>query len=234
MLIRNLPSVLIKLFMPPIFSKFIVHLYRYYLQKSFSVNSLDLNLQKYLNKDNGFFIEMGANNGIDQSNTFLLEIKKNWKGVLVEPSPNKFFDCVRTRSKNNHFFCNACVSFDYKEMFVPMIYADLMSVSRGLETDLEDINEHLKSSVGLHLNKNEQQIEYGASAKTLTKILQEAKAPRHIDFFSLDVEGSEISVLKGLDFKKYKIKYILVECRDFEKMEIYLNSKKYIFFKFNN
>jgi FkbM family methyltransferase len=216
-----------KFLLPSILSKYFVYFYRYYLQKSFSSNSLDLKMQKYLVKDNGFFIEIGANNGIDQSNTFLLEIKKNWRGVLVEPSLNKFFDCVNIRSKNNHFFCNACVSFDYKEMFVPMVYADLMSVSKGLETDLVDINEHLRKSVDLYLNKNEQQIEYGARAKTLTKILQEAKAPRDIDFFSLDVEGSEINVLKGLDFEEFKIKYILVECRDFEKMENFLNSKKY-------
>ena len=227
--IRNFASILMKLLLPAFIASFFVYIYRYYLQKSFSANSLDLKMKKYLVKNNGFFIEIGANNGIDQSNTFLLEIKKNWKGVLVEPSPNKFFDCINTRSQDNHIFCNACVSFDYTENFVPMTYADLMSASKNLETDLIDREGHLNSSKGLFLNNNERRIEYGASAKTLNTILKESNAPKKIDFFSLDVEGSEIAVLKGLDFTEYKIKYILVECRDFTKMEVFLNSKKYLF-----
>jgi hypothetical protein len=47
--------------------------------------------------------------------------------------------------------------------------------------------------------------------KTLTKILQEVNAPPVIDFFSLDAEGAELQVLRGLDFDKYKINCILVE-----------------------
>ena len=43
----------------------------------------------------------------------------------------------------------------------------------------------------------------------------------------MDVEGAEISVLKGIDFNEYKIEYILVECRDIEKMQKFLTSKNY-------
>jgi len=37
-------------------------------------------------KKNGYFIEIGAGNGIDLSNTFLLEKKYKWKGIICEPN----------------------------------------------------------------------------------------------------------------------------------------------------
>jgi hypothetical protein len=39
-------------------------------------------------------------------------------------------------------------------------------------------------------------------ASTLTNVLNECNAPKFIDFFSLDVEGSEFDVFEGTDFKK--------------------------------
>ena len=98
------------------------------LLSSFSLNFQDKKMLKYLKKQNGYFIEIGANNGIDQSNTYLLELKKNWKGILVEPSPNKFIECIKNRSSKNKFYCNACVSFDYKEKYVPITYSNLMTI----------------------------------------------------------------------------------------------------------
>lgn len=200
--------------------------YLQYVRGSFSLNFLDRKMLKYLEKENGYFIEIGANNGVDQSNTYLLELKKKWRGILVEPSPNKFIECINNRSNKNKFYCNACVSFDYKETYVPIIYSNLMTISNELETDLKDKDKHLKSSM-MHLDKNERIIEFGSIAKTLTEILQDSNAPKHIDFFSLDVEGAEISVLKGIDFNIYKIQYILVECRDIDKMQKFLSSKNY-------
>jgi hypothetical protein len=47
-------------------------------------------MERYLNYKNRFYIEMGANNGISQSNTMFLEKKYNWHGMLIEPS-GKFF-----------------------------------------------------------------------------------------------------------------------------------------------
>ena len=167
---------------PNIVRKQLGKIYRQYFLSSFSLNFLDKKMLKYLKKENGFFIEIGANNGIDQSNTYLLELKKNWKGILVEPSPNKFFECIKNRSSKNKFYCNACVSFDYKEKYVPITYSNLMTTSNGLETDLENKDKHLKSSIN-HLNRNERIIEFGAVAKTLTEILQESNSPKHVDFF---------------------------------------------------
>ncbi len=48
------------------------------------------------------------------------------------------------------------------------------------------------------------------NCNNLTNILIDSKISTSIDILSLDVEGHEYQVLKGLDFNKYKINYILV------------------------
>ena len=64
-------------------------------------------------------------------------------------------------------------------------------------------------------------------AKTLNTILLENGAPKNIDFFSLDVEGEELSVLEGLDFSVFKIKYIFNESRDKKRTIDFLIDKNY-------
>jgi len=48
-------------------------------------------------------------------------------------------------------------------------------------------------------------------AATLTRILDEAGAPTHIDFMSIDTEGAELEVLKGPNLQRYCIDFICVE-----------------------
>ena len=68
------------------------------------------------------------------------------------------------------------------------------------------------------------------NSTTLTKILDEVSAPKLIDFFSLDVEGFESQVIKGINFDKYNFKYFLIETRDDEIINFLLN-KNYVFLK---
>ena len=64
---------------------------------------------------------------------------------------------------------------------------------------------------------------------TLNKILDLSDAPKIIDFLSLDVEGAEFAVLNGIDFNKYKFKYMMIECRNFKKINNFLKEKNYHF-----
>ncbi|MAA73915.1 MAG: FkbM family methyltransferase, partial [Salinisphaeraceae bacterium] len=72
-------------------------------------------------------MELGANDGVDKSNTCHLDLYRNWHGVLVEPAPDKFLQCLSVRGHNNAVFCNACVSFEYADRFVEIEYSNLMS-----------------------------------------------------------------------------------------------------------
>lgn len=199
------------------------------MRESFALNGLDLKLAKYLDYENGYFIELGANNGVDQSNTLYFERYLNWRGVLIEPTPHNFLLCLKNRSPNNKFFCNACVSFDYSEKFVEMIYSNLMTTAVGLESDVDP---RAQAELGRQfLPRWAQTFRYGALARTLNSILEESNAPPNIDFLSLDVEGAELEVLKGLRFSDYKISYMLIESRNIGRISFFLQDRGYSLFE---
>lgn len=192
----------------------------------YSIHNLDKKIEGYLPHDNGFYVELGANDGVSQSNTLYFERYKNWKGVLVEPTPHNYLKCLTNRSNANHIACNACVSFDYKDRFVEIVFANLMSSPIGLESDVLDPLSHANSGKQF-LEGGEQIFRFGAVAKTLNAILLESEAPQKIDFLSLDVEGAEIEVLKGVDHDHFRFQYMCIECRDLEKLKSYLKQFDY-------
>lgn len=203
------------------------HLIKRLLQSKYrGLNALDRQLEPYVNYDGGYYVELGANDGITQSNTHYFEKHRSWRGLLVEPSPHNFLKCRENRSSDNRIVCAACVSFDYKPEFVRITYSNLMSVPQGLETDIVDPMAH--AAVGRQfLAAHEDIFDFGAVARPLNALMLEANAPRVIDFLSLDVEGAEIEVLKGVDHSIFRFKYILVECRSLPTMQAYLNGNGY-------
>ena len=95
-----------------------------------ALHELDRKLEKYLDFKNGFFIEVGGNDGYTQSNTYYLERILGWRGILVEGIPNLYEKCKRTR-KQSSVYNSALVSPDFTDDFVEMHYANLMSVVEG-------------------------------------------------------------------------------------------------------
>ena len=196
--------------------------------KYFSLNQLDRKLEKYVDYDNGYFVELGANDGITQSNSLYFERQRNWRGLLVEPAPQNFLKCRQNRSVRNSIYCAACVSFDYAQEFVRIAYSNLMSTSLSLESDIQDPRAHSKMG-DRFLGSGETIFEFGAVARTLNALLLDAHAPKKIDFLSLDVEGAELEVLKGIDHQTFRFKYLLVECRDFARLSAYLEKQGYCY-----
>lgn len=174
-----------------------------------ALNSIDDKLAKYLGYGGGFFIEVGANDGFTQSNTYYLEKFLGWSGILIEPIPNLFEQCRRTRKNSVAFNC-ALVSNDHNSKAVSMRYANLMSLTEGAFADSSIENEHI--SAGLKVQNIDGSYKIDVPAKTLESILDDVKdKPATIDFFSLDVEGYELNVLKGLNLERYRPGYLLLE-----------------------
>ena len=182
----------------------------------------------FLPKRDRFFVELGANDGITQSNTFHFEKYKNYSGILIEPIPAKFIECKKNRSARNHFVNCACVSFDYEKSTMELVYSNLMTISLEGDSDILERMEHAKS--GQHLIKDEI-YKFVIQAKTLNDILLEVGAPEKIDFLSLDVEGGEIEVLRGINYEKFSFGLMCIESRDIEKVQKLLHLQGYFLFK---
>lgn len=193
-----------------------------------SLNHLDRKLEKFVDYDNGYFVELGANDGVTQSNSLYFEKHRNWRGLLVEPVPHNFIKCRRNRSTRSDVYCAACVSFSYPQEFVRIAYSNLMSIPVSMDSDIKDPHAHATKGQGF-LGQGETVFEFGALAKTLNSLLLDAAAPHLIDFLSLDVEGAELEVLKGIDHEAFRFKFMLVECRDFTRLNTYLEQHGYRF-----
>ena len=163
----------------------------------------------------GYFVELGANDGVRQSNTYKLQYSYGWTGLLIEPNPTSCISCLKNRSfgQKPQIICAACVPFDYGEKYVELIEADLMSIAINLTVNNNAAANHAEEGISI-FSDSATKFRYGSHAKTLTSILDDCHAPKVFDFLSLDVEGNESSVLSGLDFNKYRPKWILVEVKD--------------------
>jgi FkbM family methyltransferase len=172
-----------------------------------SINKLDKKLLKYLNFKNGFYIECGANDGVNQSNTWYFEKVLNWRGVLIEPNKTSFKNLKNNRSSKNIFRNVALVSEDFKNKNEEIYLSE-----NNLESKLTNIANPLSQKV---------------ATETLNNILKELNVNK-INFFSLDVEGYEEEVLKGLNLNIFDIDYILIETNNFDKINFMLKNFNYI------
>ena len=189
-----------------------------------SLNDLDRKLEKYLNFDNGFFIEAGANDGYSQSNTYFLENSRNWKGILVEGIPELYEKAKKQRAQSD-VYNYALVSNEFSDNSVVMHYAHLMSTVEGALKTKEEQERHI--TAGVEVQNLEKSYSITVPVRTLESILDDCRDLPEIDFFSLDVEGYELEVLKGLNLSKYRPKYLLVEARFFDEVNAHLVANNY-------
>ena len=169
-----------------------------YLEHSKSQAIQDVVVLALLNfKDDGYFVEFGATDGLFLSNTFLLEKNKNWKGILSEPSKiqNKYLKINRSCNLDYH-----CIWNKSEEM---------ITFSETNLPHLSTINFFKKSDQHKHLRNKSRQ--YEVESITLEELLEKYKAPHHIEFLSIDTEGSEYEILKDFNFSKYTFSILLVE-----------------------
>jgi FkbM family methyltransferase len=143
-------------------------------------------------KRGGYFIELGANDGLTQSNSAFFEFSRGWTGVLIEPSHVAYEKCVAARPGSKCVNA-ACVTADYA----------------GGDTVVGDFDGGLMSSVESRRIGSSVRLE--APARTLESILDEAGAPLEPDLLSIDTEGYELNVLRGMNIRKYRPLLVIIE-----------------------
>jgi FkbM family methyltransferase len=184
-----------------------------------SLNGIDKKLQEYIPYRNGFFVEAGANDGYTQSNTYYFERFLGWTGILVEPIPELYKKCKKERPKSRVLNC-ALVSDEHMDPNVDMVYVNLMSLVKGAQKSHEADMEHIRR--GLSLQTGTESYEIRVPARTLTSILEEC-CVKEIDLISLDAEGYELNILKGLDLQRYRPSYMLIEARYRDEIDDYVS-----------
>lgn len=145
----------------------------------------------------GFFVEFGAADGISLSNSHLLEKQFGWKGILCEPGKNWLEALKKNRSCEIEFRC------------VYSKTGEQVSFSENYLGELSGITSFTGGSEAGILNKTTSS--YQVETISLLDLLDTHKAPKHIDFLSVDTEGSEFEILNAFDFSKYSFGAITVE-----------------------
>lgn len=168
-------------------------------------------------KTGGFFVDFGATNGVNLSNSFLLEKEFGWNGILAEPARcwHKALKKNRRASIETH-----CV---WKETNSVLTFNEVNN------SDLSTISSYSESD-RYSLERQNGQV-YEVQTISLNDLLQKYQAPYQIDYLSIDTEGSEFDILKSFDFDKYSIQVITCEHNYTAKREeIYklLTSKGYV------
>lgn len=170
------------------------------------LGELDRKLARHLDFRNGTFIEAGANDGLAQSNTYWFEKFRGWRGILIEPIPDVAALCRRNRPRA--FVFNAALVGSDATKTIKVAAGGLRGYVTGNFADAahEKIHREIAASdLGLT-----NLIDINVPARTLASILNEVQLGQ-IDLFSLDVEGYELEVFKGMDVEKNRPRYLCVE-----------------------
>jgi len=188
--------------------------------KPYSGHNRLLDLLK--DKCGGFFVEVGGNDGYFLDPTYYLEKFRGWTGIIFEPLPQVARLCRKNR-RESQVIEAALVSAGYPDEQVSLIDCNAMSVVKGGVPNYESWVKE-----GERCQKIEAR-EITVPALTLDKALERYfSSNKTIDLLTIDVEGYELEVLKGLNLEKYAPKFILIEIlKDDlrEKIEDFLNGR---------
>lgn len=150
----------------------------------------------YSGMRNGYFVEIGVGSGKEISNTYMLEKHFDWGGLLVEPNRASHEAIMASRTALLDGRAAAKRSGDtvtFEEFVGHGVHSRVAGVSSG-----HNLN---------HVEKRT----YDVQTISLTDLFDEKLVPSKIDFLSIDTEGGEASILRGLDLKRYIVGVIAVE-----------------------
>ena len=169
--------------------------------KSMDKNANVILLKKYFkDKDFVFYIDVGCFHPIRFSNTMFLN-SKGWKGMNIDLSEKTIdlFNISRPKDINLNFGVGS------KEETLEYFYNKELYQANTLN---KNFAESFLKKEGLKKKKIE--------IKTLSYLIDKYEFNEKIDLIDIDAEGFDLEVLKGIDFKKYKIDLIMIEVHNYD------------------
>jgi len=194
--------------------------------KYYSQYGQDEFIDNYFNqKQKGIFLDIGANDGIDFSNTYFLEKERNWQGICFEPI-KLMFEKLKINRKCECI--NACVSSEEGDLD----FCENTGYTTMLSGLIKTFDNHHRNRIQIENQK------FGGTSTikkvqsvNINKVLEERKIIK-IDYCSIDTEGSEIDIIQSIDFTKIDIKIMSIENDRFgEKLSKIMNNSGYILIK---
>lgn len=184
-------------FVPSEEVKFLIFAQRYlHLSKSQILQDLFV-LHELGEKEDGYFVEFGATNGIDSSNSYMLEKFYHWNGILAEPG----------RIWHERLKENRRCKIDHRCIWSQT--GQDLEFNQVIEPELSTINAY--SGADRYRQSRADGSKYYVETISLNDLLGTYGAPPVIDYMSIDTEGSEYQILSAFDFEKYYIKIITCE-----------------------
>jgi FkbM family methyltransferase len=162
-----------------------------------------LNEVLFQDKRDGFFVDVGAHDGLTISNTLFFERELGWRGICIEPLPNIFCQLVQNRG------CDCLRGCAYhRNGFLPFSkisgYAEMLSGLR--ETHPEAHRERITRELQ----------EFGGSEEIINvrsfrlEDVFDLFNVRKVSYLSVDTEGAELQVLQGINF--HKVLFDAIQC----------------------
>ena len=168
----------------------------------------------FKNKLNGYFVEIGACDGIKESQCFFFEKYLNWDGICVEPQRSYHTTLIKNRKTTSY---DAISDINNIVTFTEIPNKKMCS---GITKKIDD----LENKRNFKIKKfREQDIQYKVNSITLKKLLDKYNSPKIIDWIAIDAEGCELCILKKFfeeNDNKYKILAFSLEINKIDLIEI--------------
>jgi len=164
------------------------------------------------NKVPGTFIEIGATDGVDGSNTHFFESEWGWSGLCIEPNPVMY-----NLLKDNRPNVINCAVGDVNEK---KTFCVVHGYASPLSCIVEYASEQHMNRIDMEVSRHGGQKEYiEIEVRTLDDILTQYGI-NHIDYLSIDVEGAEESVLSNINFASCSVDVITAEHNEYDQSNV--------------
>ena len=151
---------------------------------------------------NGFYVDVGAHDGVSINNTLYFEKENNWTGINIEPIKSVFDKLIVNRPNNINLNCAVCNYDGETEFLCNYGYTEMIS---GIKNTFDK----------RHLQRLENENVIHGSSTEIIKVntqkletIFEKNNISYVNYLSIDVEGGEFEVIKSINFDKVFIDVI--------------------------
>jgi FkbM family methyltransferase len=170
-------------------------------RRSYAQAGEDILIENYFDPAQpGFYVDVGCNHPIVQSNTLGLYMF-GWKGLVVDGNPEVIANFSRVRPRDNAI-CAVVSDTEHAVEFLIANDSHLSTVSKEFAEGPFGRKSGVKKRVEVNTVR-------------LQTVLEEAKVPADFELLSIDAEGHDFEVLTSFDIQAFRPRVIIIEMLGF-------------------